>query len=239
MTGALEARRRRSEAAFYRLFDGVEVRDGVWAAVTPELPERSLFNAVVYEDPDALIDSLPDLRDLYDERGVRAWTVWVHTEDREVAHALEDDGHRLDAAPEAMGARIADLNLDGRDIGGPISWADAVAINEAAYGMPPGAMTMGREIEIELLGVPGRSVVGSVECDGDCWIGMVATHPSEQANGLCTTLMKQTLRGALERGCETTTLEASRAGEPCYLRLGYERLGPLEMWEKRRAAETS
>ena len=235
MPGALEARRRRSEAAFYRLFDGVEVADGVWAAVTPDVPDRSLFNAVVYEDPDALLGCLDDVAALYASRGVRAWTVWVNTEDAHLALALEAAGHRLDGTPEAMGARLEDLDLTGHDIGGPVGWADAMAINEAAYGLPPGSMSSARELDLPLIGVAGQAVVGSLECDGDCWLGFVATHPNEQARGLCSALMKQTLRGAAERGCTTTTLEASPAGEPVYERLGYERLGPLEMWERRAA----
>lgn len=45
--------------------------------------------------------------------------------------------------------------------------------------------------------------------------------------------MTQALRDARARGCTTTTLEASPAGRPVYERMGYQRLGTVEMWEHR------
>jgi GNAT superfamily N-acetyltransferase len=60
---------------------------------------------------------------------------------------------------------------------------------------------------------------------------MVATHPTAQRQGLSTALIKQALRAARERGCTTSSLEASAAGRPVYERLGYRPLGRLAMWE--------
>ena len=60
---------RRHEAthrAAYRLFASgspggtvVELDGGVQAVITPALPERSLFNAVLYTEPDALLVKKP------------------------------------------------------------------------------------------------------------------------------------------------------------------------------------
>ena len=44
--------------------------DGVIAAVTPAVPERSLPNSVVYETEDHLIAALDELSELYDDAGV-------------------------------------------------------------------------------------------------------------------------------------------------------------------------
>ena len=51
--------------------------DGVLATVTPVLPERSLPNSVVYDSEEQLLAALPELAAIYEEAGVRAWTVWT------------------------------------------------------------------------------------------------------------------------------------------------------------------
>jgi GNAT superfamily N-acetyltransferase len=193
----------------------------------------------MYEDGAALVARIDELAALYASRGVRAWTVWVLPEDRFVADALRDAGHVLDATPRAMGAELASLSVDGEDVGEPVSWEDATAVNEAAYGLPPGGMSIPELRGLRLIGVPGKACVGTLDVDGDAWIGMVATHPFAQRQGLCAALFKQALRAARDRGCTTTTLEATKAGEPLYARLGYRPLGTLEMWERRTPATSS
>jgi ribosomal protein S18 acetylase RimI-like enzyme len=230
---ALEARRRRSERAFYQLFDGVDLGDGVWAAVTETLPDRSFPNAAIYEDGRALVARIDDLASLYASRGVRAWTVWVLPDDRFVADALRDAGHVLDATPRAMGARLDALALEGEDLGEPVSWDDVIAVNEAAYRFGPGQMSIPELQGMRFVGVPGKACVGTLDVEGDAWVGMVATHPSAQRQRLCERLLRQALRAARGRGCTTTTLEATKAGEPVYARVGYRPLGTLEMWERR------
>jgi GNAT superfamily N-acetyltransferase len=235
VTGAdgFEARRRRGQRVFYRGLDGVALDGGIWASLTPSLPDRSLFNAVIYDDPDAVVAARDRLAVLYAEAGVRAWTVWVNPGDTGLAGALEAAGHKLDGTPESMGAELAEMALDGPDLGEPGTWDDAIALNEAAYGMAAGAMASPPIASLQLLAVPGQAVVGVVEAAGDVWFGLVATHPSARGRGLCSGLMRQTLRGARDRGCTTTTLEATAKGRPVYERLGYRPLGAVQMWEHR------
>jgi GNAT superfamily N-acetyltransferase len=236
MTDAeLEARRRRGQQAFYRGLDGVAMDGGIWASRTPSLPDRSLFNAVVYDDPEAVVEARDDLAALYREAGVRAWTVWVSPGDAQLAAALEAAGHQLDGSPESMGAELAAMELGGPELGEPGTWEDAIALNEAAYEMAAGSMAAPPVDGARLLAVPGRAVVAVVELDGDVWFGLVATHPSARGQGLCSGLMRQALRGAQERGCTTTTLEATAKGRPVYERLGYRPFGAVQMWEHRTA----
>jgi ribosomal protein S18 acetylase RimI-like enzyme len=68
----------------------------------------------------------------------------------------------------------------------------------------------------------------------NCDVTMVATLPEARGRGLATELMKRALVDARERGCSTTTLVATKAGEPIYARLGYRALHTLEMWERRK-----
>ena len=53
-------------------------RDGIVAQVSPALRDASLFNSVTYRDADALEAAMPGLESVYNEAGVRAWTVWIH-----------------------------------------------------------------------------------------------------------------------------------------------------------------
>jgi hypothetical protein len=46
--------------------------------------------------------------------------------------------------------------------------------------------------------------------------------------------MRQALHDAALRGCETTTLQATKLGRPVYEQLGYSDLGAIEMWERRK-----
>src|SRR3954471_23180555 len=83
---------------------------GVSAAVSPRTPDRSLWNSVLYDDPERLEDAHSDLVAVYEDAGVHAWTVWVPESDEEARHLLSIRGHVLDGAPVAMG-----LELDGLD----------------------------------------------------------------------------------------------------------------------------
>jgi hypothetical protein len=44
------------------------------------------------------------------------------------------------------------------------------------------------------------------------------------------------LHDARGRGCTTTSLQATKMGQPVYSRLGYRGLGPVQMWERRAVA---
>ena len=86
--------------------------------------------------------------------------------------------------------------------------------------------------------VDGEPVACTVALDhaGDCCITFVATLPQARGRGLATELMTRALVDARERGCTSTSLQATKAGEPIYARLGYRSLGPLQMWERRKPA---
>src|SRR5688572_15328340 len=81
-------------------------RSGLLAAFVPATPERSVFNSVIYDDPDAIKQARDELAGLYERAGIRAWTVWVPEADTRVAEMLERAGHVLDAEPRAMGMEL-------------------------------------------------------------------------------------------------------------------------------------
>jgi predicted GNAT family acetyltransferase len=63
---------------------------------------------------------------------------------------------------------------------------------------------------------------------------MVAVVPEARGQGLSGKLIAHSLADAVERGCRTATLVATKLGRPVYERLGFEGLGALEMWERHR-----
>jgi len=246
----LFARQHASLHRFYRLLAGssksarLYERDGITAAVVPATPERSVCNGVVYDDASSLERVLDPLAARYEEAGVYAWTVWVRAEDREAAALLERRGHRLDAAPAAMGIELArfshapapDLKIDPDP--DPI---DIGRLNDAAYGYEDQFV---RALELlrpdaahvyvaRLEGAPAACTV-ALDHQGDCCITLVATLPAARGRGLASGLLTRALLDARSRGCETSSLQATKMGQPVYERLGYRDLGPFEMWERRR-----
>jgi GNAT superfamily N-acetyltransferase len=217
---------------------------GVTASVVPSCPERSVVNSVCYEEGKALERKLDELAVIYDAAGVHAWTVWVLEPDREVASMLEATGHVLDAAPEAMG-----MVLDGSERP-PFSYrwtraCDPVVVgrlNDQAYGYGgsferalEGMHTEGCRFYAAYLAGQAVSCCVTVDHGDDCYISLVATLPEARGRGLAGALMAQALADARERGLVSSTLVATKMGRPVYDRLGYRGLGPVQMWERRRA----
>jgi GNAT superfamily N-acetyltransferase len=220
-------------------------RDGVVAAVVPAVPERSVFNSVLYRTPENLAAARDELAGAYDEAGINAWTVWVPESDRASAELLRAAGHKLDATPRAMVLDLADLaepDPGGLDWSADGSLTDLKRINDAAYGDPPGTFERGignppaetwRIYEARLEGRPA-SVLAVTDSEGDCAIWWVATLPEARGRGLAGRLLHVALAEARERGVRTSTLQATRMGRPVYERLGYRDIGELQMWELRR-----
>jgi len=236
--------------AFFRLVgrssEGAHVieLDGVLGCVCPKVPGRSLPNSVIYESQEGLIAAIPELAQRYDEAGIDAWTVWVPEDDTDVATALRDAGHKLDATPAAMTMELSDLreppDLDYRT--GDELVPILASINDRAYafdGTPWTDFTSQQPAGVALTyvayadGEPA-STLAVLDVDGDAGIYSVATLQNARGRGLAGGLMKRALWDARERGCETTSLQATKKGEPVYARLGYRRHGALQMWERRR-----
>jgi GNAT superfamily N-acetyltransferase len=217
-------------------------REELLAIVSPAIPERSLFNDVIYRQPEALARHREELAAIYADQGC-AWTVWVPEDDRESADLLERAGHRLDAAPRAMGMELA--AVEAPDLSG-IDWSVGrqaelmCTINDRAYGYPDGTWRRGMgtelaESQVYLANEGGEALSTLLTFDSgeDCGVFCVATLPQARGKGLATALLRQALQDARERGQRTTTLQATKAGAPIYERIGYRDFGALEMWEWR------
>ena len=232
------------EDFFERTAERIVRRDGVLAGLTPSIPDRSVFNSVIYRDPDALLAARDELEAAYAEAGVEAWTVWTPEGDAAVRDALEGAGHVLDAWPEAMAAPLAELDLDRGAEGldwerGPHLIGEMCSVLEEAFHWPaePTARRMAWMEEVYVAREAGEPVacVATLDAGGDCAVWNVGTREAARGRGLASGLMRQALRDAREAGRETTTLQATQLGRPVYRRLGYRELGPIQMWERRRS----
>ncbi|HVW18370.1 MAG TPA: GNAT family N-acetyltransferase [Solirubrobacteraceae bacterium] len=246
----LARRQRAGQRAFYAHViagaRGARVEDlggGVQAAVSPGAPDRSIMNAVLYEDRGEVARRIEELAELYAAAGVRAWTVWVQPGDEALAELLALAGHAFDGQTTQMGAALDELDLDGDDdldlLHDP-TWRLVGEINDDAYRLPgdlaellaPCADDACRLWIARLDGHPAGCVVVRAS-GGDAYVALVATRPWARHRGLAGGLLRRALRAARELGCESTTLEASAMGEPLYAALGYRPLGRYAFWERR------
>jgi GNAT superfamily N-acetyltransferase len=239
-----------SMRAFFRLMgrssDGAHVIefDGVLGSVCPKVPERSVPNSVLYESQAALVSALSRLTQHYDEAGIEAWTVWTPEDDADAIAALREAEHNLDADPAAMTLALGSLS-EPREIGyrtGDELLPVIAHINDRAYPVdgapftrlmsehPPG-VTSNYVADVE--GEPA-ACLQILPVARDASVVLVATLPEARGRGLCSRLLHRALWDARADGCDISSLQATKAGQPVYARLGYKNHGALQMWEKRR-----
>jgi GNAT superfamily N-acetyltransferase len=220
--------------------------DGITAAITPAAPERPVLNGVVVEDFAKLPDQLDTLASAYAAAGVRAWTVWVPEHETAARELLGAAGHVLDATPAAMLLDLDELREPAsgtaEDYRAEWNIEAAGAISDAAYGDTSGlfAAAMGalppETGHMYSAGVDGRpaSFVLVHDHEENCEFWIAATIPDARGRGLLSGLLHRALLDARDqRGCTTSTTQATKMGEPVYERLGYRKFGTIEMWERR------
>src|SRR4051794_18427893 len=215
-------------------------RDGAGALVTPFVPNRSIVNCVILQPGADLEGSYDWLENEFAE--VDAWTVWVPESNADQAAFLESRGHKLDAAPAMMVLDVANYAPSG-----PLpEWKPALVeelarMNEAAYPWHDGSIECALlesaydDEEFRLYVTADACVLGVNDVGGDAGVFFVATLPEARGRGLAGGLLAAAMVQARERGCDISTLQATKMGESVYARLGYQRFGAIEMWEKRSA----
>jgi GNAT superfamily N-acetyltransferase len=217
---------------------------GITASVVPACPDRSICNSVTYDDAPALAAGLDDLAAMYEEAGIRAWTVWAPEFDADAADVLEAAGHHIDATPLAMSLRLSEFDPPET---GDLDWdthpdpLDLGRLNDLAYGLPddallsPGLTHPAPGATLYQARVDGHPacVLGTMDHDDDLGFYFVATHPDHRGLGLATRLMTVAIQDAISRGFETSSLQGSPMGQPIYRKMGYAEDFHLRMYERR------
>jgi ribosomal protein S18 acetylase RimI-like enzyme len=215
-------------------------RDGLVASIVPSAPESPTLNAAVAIDPDAAPQNLDELADRYRNAKVRRWGIWTDGRASVAAQALADRGMVMTTASPGMGAALDELPIEDADLE-TADLATVGRVNDLAYGnydgrlertltpLPNGVLN---GYKVELDGSPA-AVALALHHDEDAGISFVATIPKARRRGLATRVMHQALHEARERGCTTTTLQATDVGERLYANLGYRRLTVMQLWERR------
>ncbi len=253
MTDPLVAIEVEGQRAWYASFAGaspglrLEHAGGGQAILTPARPERSLVNALVYRDPDAV--SLPELAAFF--APVQAWCVWVQPGHDQLAARCAAAGMVRDATPMLMGATLDELDLAPRDVGADveeaIDWAEIARLNDAAYGLPPehfapvmrGLSPRGYRVAIARRESTALAIAAALLHESNAEVVFVATLAEARRQGLSGECTRAVLRQAARAGATTTTLEASQAGESVYTRIGYRSFGRYAMYEARDSVATS
>ncbi|MEA2142162.1 MAG: hypothetical protein QOI64_592 [Solirubrobacteraceae bacterium] len=216
-------------------------RDGLVASVVPVAPDSPTLNAAVVLAGKVQLDAIEELRFRYADAGIRRWGVWVDSGARQALRTLGTAGLRLSSASPGMGAVIDELPLASEATAEPTDLSTVGLVNDLAYGNPDGRLkrTLApmpdgilRAYKADLDGSPA-SVAMALEEDGDCGVSFVATAPFARRRGLATQVMHRLLLDARERGCTTTSLQATDSGKRLYDALGYRRLGDMQLWEHR------
>jgi len=233
----------------------LEFHGGVHAPIVPSAPGKSFFNAVVYEHAAALEAALPAIAAAYAEAGIWAWTVWVPEADMDAAALLASAGHVLDGVPRAMVLtltssgrrrsrrreaetkivieRTDDVETFGRVSGEVFGMYPQDAVPPPVVGNPLAGIGDAAHLYVARLDDEVVATAGVCDHDGDAGVYWVATAPEARGRGLAAALMTRAMDDARERGCETSSLQATAMGAPIYARLGFRDLGAVQMWERR------
>jgi ribosomal protein S18 acetylase RimI-like enzyme len=216
-------------------------RDELVASIVPHAPDSPALNAAVALEPRAAIGALEELDRRYVRAGVRRWGLWLDGDEQAVRTALREAGLSLATASPGMGAALQDLTLEPDGAWRNADLRTVGRVNDQAYGnvdarlertlaMLPADRLRAYRVDLEHR---PASVALALHHGGDCGISFVATIPVARRRGLASQVMRAALADAREHGCTTVSLQATDVGERLYECLGFRRLGPMELWERR------
>jgi GNAT superfamily N-acetyltransferase len=220
-----------SWAAYARGTDGAAVYrlPGVSVAVFPAGPEHAVYNNAALEldlGPAERAAALDAMQTAYSATGVTGFAAWVHQSDLPMRSDLERRGYRLQESTRAMGMPAADVRLPRPELDlGPPDWTQYLRI----LGVPPGLLDGVDHGSFRLLiaRLGGESVAAAMAFDsgGDCGIYNVSTLERARRRGLGTALTAMHVYDALDRGCDTASLQSTPAAERIYATVGFRDLG--------------
>ena len=212
---------------------GASVRrfPGVAAAVFPMEPERAVYNNALLQrelTPAERADALDAMEATYSAAGVTRFAAWLHETDKAMRADIERRGYALDTWTRAMGITLDDVRLSrpAVELGLP-DWSEYLRI----IGVPPGFLSRADQaafhVLVARLGDENVATAMAFDLAGDCGIYNVTTLKRARRRGLGTALTAIHLHDALERGCQTASLQSTQMAERMYAAAGFRDLGRI------------
>ena len=205
---------------------------GVSSAVFARDPERGVYNNALLErglDAAGRADALEAMETAYAGAGVTRFAVWVHETDGAMRRDVERRGYVLDTTTRAMGMTLdavrpakPELALVAPD------WADYLRTFDLPAGLLRGADLSA--FDLVVAHVDGDLVTTAMAFDHgtDCGIYNVGTVERARRRGLGSAVTALLLHGAIARGCETASLQATPMAERMYAAVGFRDLGRFQ-----------
>ena len=211
---------------------------GVAAAVFPHEPERSVYNNALLDRRLPVrehSDAIDAMEAAYAKANVDRFAAWVHESDRPMRADLERRGYGINEDTRAMGMSLDDVRLPTAAVAAdvelaPARWSEYLRFL-TAFGLPQGLL-IGADpaaFHVRTARIDGETVAAaiSIDVDGDCGIFNVGTLEHVRRQGLATALTALHVQEAVDRGCETASLQSTEMGEHLYSELGFGDLGRI------------
>ena len=204
---------------------------GVATAVFPNEPERAVYNNALLERGLTLAEranAIAAMEAAYADAGVTRFAAWVHENDEAMRADLERRAYTLDETNRAMGMALGDIRLPRPQIElGRSEWAEYLRIIGVAPDFLSGADPAAFHIRIAQLDGENVAAAMAFDHDGDCGIYNVGTLEHARRRGLGTALTALLVHDAIERGCQTASLQSTNTAERLYAAVGFRDLGRI------------
>jgi GNAT superfamily N-acetyltransferase len=199
---------------------------GIWAW-TVWVPEADMDAAALLASVGHVLDGAP--RAMVLDLGFRPPVV-ASDDVRPTSHAVVASD---DLRPTSQIERTDDLETFGRVSGEVFGMYPQDVVPPPVVGNPLAGIGGAAHLYVARLDDEVVATAGVYDHDGDAGVYWVATAPEARGRGLAGALMTRAMDDARERGCLTSSLQATAMGAPIYARLGFRDLGAVQMWERR------
>jgi ribosomal protein S18 acetylase RimI-like enzyme len=207
----------------------VERLGGVAAGVFPAGPERDVYNNALLErdlEMGSRASAVEAMEATYTAHGIERFAAWVHESDRAMQTDLERRGYSVETTTRAMGLTIESVQVPEPplDLVSP-DWDEHLRIAGVPGGFLAGVDRDAFHVVVGRVDGVGVATALAYDFQRDRGIYNVATVERARRRGLGTALTRALMRDAVDRGCETASLQATPMAERLYSAIGFRNLG--------------
>jgi ribosomal protein S18 acetylase RimI-like enzyme len=200
-------------------------------AVFADQPERSIYNNALVERDLTAVEctaAVDAVEAAYAQAAVTHFAVWFHETDTAMRRDLARRGYTPTESTRAMAIELVDARLPRPNVEvARTDWSEHLRVGE----LPADLLRCGQHaaFHLRVAKLNGESAATAMAFDlgTDCGIYNVGTLPHARRKGLGTAVTVAHLRDALDRRCETASLQSTPMAEPLYAAIGFRDLGRL------------